>query len=45
MYRVTISWVLLLGSGLIALVIAGLTVGLQVARAALINPVKNLRTD
>jgi putative ABC transport system permease protein len=44
-YRVTISWVLLLGSGLIALVVAVLTVGFHVVRVALINPVKNLRTE
>jgi len=44
-HQVAISWVLLLGSGVIAVAIAILTVSFHVVRAALIDPVKNLRTE
>ena len=43
--RVQLSWWVFILAGLIAVFIALITVGLQAARAALVNPVKNLRTE
>lgn len=44
-YRVQLSWWVFVAAGLIALVIAILTLSVQAIRAALDNPVKNLRTE
>jgi putative ABC transport system permease protein len=44
-YRVNISWIVFAGAGTMAVAIALLTVGIQGARAALSNPVENLRTE
>lgn len=44
-YRITISWTVFLTAGIIALLIAVLTISLQAIKAALANPVKNLRTE
>jgi putative ABC transport system permease protein len=42
-YRTTLSWWVFAAAGFSALVIALLTVGFQAARAAMVNPVENLR--
>jgi putative ABC transport system permease protein len=44
-YRVHISWWIFLLAGLIATLIALITVGFQAVKAAWANPVKSLRTD
>lgn len=44
-YRVNISWWIFLTAGLLALLIALITVSVQAIKAALANPVKNLRTE
>ena len=44
-YRITISWWIFLLSGVVALSIAVITVSFQAIKAALMNPVKNLRTE
>jgi putative ABC transport system permease protein len=44
-YRTTISWWIFAVAGLIALVIALLTVSFQAIKAALTNPVKSLRSE
>ncbi len=44
-YKINISWWMLLAAGLSAVIIAMLTVGFQSIKAALTNPVKNLRTE
>ena len=44
-YRTGLNWWVFVLAGLGAMVIAMLTVGFQAARAALANPVKNLRTE
>jgi len=44
-YRVSISWWVFLLAGFIALVIALATVSFQAIKAAVANPVKNLRTE
>ena len=44
-YRITISWEIFLLSGLIAMVIALITVSYQAIKAAIANPVKSLRTE
>jgi putative ABC transport system permease protein len=44
-YRVDVSWWIFLLAGAFALVIALLTISFQTIRAALSNPVKNLRTE
>jgi putative ABC transport system permease protein len=44
-YRVNTGWWMYACAGLLALVIALLTVGLQAMKAALSNPVKSLRTE
>ena len=44
-YRVDISWWIFALAGIIALLIAVLTVSSQAIKAALSNPVKNLRTE
>jgi len=44
-YRVSIEWWMLAGAGLIALVIALITVAFHAIRAALTNPVESLRSE
>jgi len=44
-YRIDISWVVFAGAGLIALLIALLTISFQAIRAAVANPVKSLRSE
>ena len=44
-YRIDIEWWMLLLSGVLALVIALITVSFQTIKAAIANPVKNLRTE
>jgi putative ABC transport system permease protein len=44
-YRITISWWVFVVAGLVALLIAMLTICIQAIRAALANPVKILRTE
>lgn len=44
-YRVNISWTVFLFAGILAVLIALLTVSFQAIKAALSNPVKNLRTE
>ncbi len=44
-YRIDISWWIFLVAGLLSLLIALITVSSQAIKAALTNPVKNLRTE
>jgi putative ABC transport system permease protein len=44
-YRVNISWWVFAATGMISLLIALITVSFQAIKAALTNPVKNLRTE
>ena len=44
-YRVDVSWWIFLIAGCIAMLIAITTISFQAIRAALTNPVKNLRTE
>ncbi|TDH25244.1 ABC transporter permease [Segetibacter sp. 3557_3] len=44
-YRVNISWWIFLSAGVVAILIALLTVSFQAIKAALANPVKSLRTE
>jgi putative ABC transport system permease protein len=44
-YRINISWWIFLVAGLVAVVIALLTIGFQAIKAAVSNPVKSLRTE
>ena len=44
-YRINISWWIFFATGLLAIVIALLTVSFQAIKAALSNPVKSLRTE
>jgi putative ABC transport system permease protein len=44
-YRIEISWWIFALAGVLALLIALLTVSFQAIRAALANPVKSLRTE
>jgi len=44
-YRIDISWWVFLIAGLFAVVIALVTISFQTVKAALANPVKNLRTE
>ena len=44
-YRIEISWWVFVLAGLLALLIAVITISSQAIRAALSNPVKNLRTE
>ena len=44
-YRVSINWKIFLLAGLMAIVIALITVSFQAIKAALANPVKSLRTE
>jgi putative ABC transport system permease protein len=44
-YRITIGWVVFLYAAVIAILIAFLTISFQSVKAALTNPVKNLRSE
>jgi len=44
-YRVNIGWWIFASAGVIALLIAMLTVSFQAVKAAIANPVKSLRTE
>jgi putative ABC transport system permease protein len=44
-YRTSLSWWVFAAAGCSALAIALLTVGFRAARAALVNPVENLRNE
>jgi putative ABC transport system permease protein len=44
-YRISIPWWVFAGAGLLAILIAWVTVSFQAFRAAIINPVKALRTE
>jgi len=44
-YRTDLSWWIFLAAGALAIFIAILTVSLQTIRAAVMNPVKSLRTE
>ncbi|HEY4830955.1 MAG TPA: FtsX-like permease family protein, partial [Waddliaceae bacterium] len=44
-YRIEISWLIFLIAGLLAILIALLTVSFQAVKAAVANPVKSLRTE
>ena len=44
-YRIHIQWWVFAFAGLLAILIALLTVGFQALKAAIANPVKNLRTE
>lgn len=44
-YRIPISWWIFIVAGMIAVVVALLTVSFQAVKAALANPVKSLRTE
>jgi ABC-type antimicrobial peptide transport system permease subunit len=44
-YRIKINWFIFIAAGLLALLIALITVSFQAIKAAMTNPVKNLRTE
>ncbi|HEY2580154.1 MAG TPA: ABC transporter permease, partial [Mucilaginibacter sp.] len=44
-YRINISWLVFVASGLLAILIALLTVSFQAIKAAMANPVKSLRSE
>ena len=44
-YRIDIKWWMFLISGVVAILIALITVSIQAIKAALVNPVKSLRTE
>ncbi|MEJ7683125.1 MAG: FtsX-like permease family protein [Segetibacter sp.] len=44
-YRINISWWIFLTAGLVAVLIALITVSFQAIKAAVANPVKSLRTE
>lgn len=44
-YRIDLSWWMFVGAGLLVLLIALLTVSFQSIKAALVNPVKSLRSE
>ncbi|MEJ7830696.1 MAG: hypothetical protein WKF91_20970, partial [Segetibacter sp.] len=44
-YRIDITWWTFMAAGIIALLIALLTVSFQAIKAAISNPVKSLRTE
>jgi putative ABC transport system permease protein len=44
-YRISIDWKVFVVAGIVAMLIAVLTVSLQAVKAALANPVNNLRTE
>lgn len=44
-YRITINWIVFFAAGVLALLIALITVSFQAIKAAVANPVKSLRTE
>ena len=44
-YKVHFAWIIFLIAGSVALLIALLTVSYQAIKAAVVNPVKSLRTE
>jgi putative ABC transport system permease protein len=44
-YRTQISWWVFIGAGLLAIFIALVTISFQAIKAAMANPIKNLRTE
>ena len=44
-YRISISWWILALAGLLAVIVALITIGLKAIKAAIANPVKSLRTE
>jgi putative ABC transport system permease protein len=44
-YKITISWQIFLFTSLLAIFIALFTISFQAVKAAMINPVKNLRAE
>jgi putative ABC transport system permease protein len=44
-YRIDISWWIFVGAGLISLLIAVITISFQAIKAAMANPIKNLRIE
>jgi putative ABC transport system permease protein len=44
-YRINISWWIFIAAGVVALLIALITISFKAIKAALANPVKNLRTE
>jgi ABC-type antimicrobial peptide transport system permease subunit len=44
-YRIEISWWIFLAAGIVAILIALITVSFQAIKAAVANPVKSLRTE
>ena len=44
-YRIAISWWMFVLSGIVAIVLALLTIGFQSVKAAMLNPVKSLRSE
>ncbi|RFZ84477.1 hypothetical protein DYU05_02335 [Mucilaginibacter terrenus] len=44
-YRISIQWWMYLGAGVIAVIIAFVTISFQAVKAAMINPVKSLRSE
>ncbi len=44
-YRINISWWIFLVAGLVAVLIALITISFQAIKAAVSNPVKSLRTE
>jgi len=44
-YRINISWWVFVVAGIVAILIALLTVSFQAVKAAIANPVKSLRTE
>ena len=44
-YRINIAWWMFVVAGLVALLIALITVSFQAIKAAIANPVKSLRTE
>lgn len=44
-YRINIGWQIFAAAGIMALLIAGITVSFQALKAALVNPVKSLMSN
>jgi len=44
-YRISMPWWIFLAAGILAAVIALITISFQAIKAALANPVKSLRTE
>jgi ABC-type antimicrobial peptide transport system permease subunit len=44
-YRIEMSWWMFLGGGILTLIIAGLSSGIQATKAALANPIKSIKTE